>query len=1234
MGVETNTYQIPDLVLSDTFYEWFTVTNGSIIEKLNLMKLYQLGSVSIASQGTVVGDGISAGTDTSGNLFIEVGSTIDKDITFNGSITVNGSTTTINSTEFTVDDFNIILGATGVSADDDTIMNSSGNSAGGGIIVKGSSGDKEFLWKYTNAAWNTNQNISLDTGKAILGATDIRLATGASGGTAPKGLLIEFGTGTTAGTTGSDTIFRSFNTDIAAGHSSDVMRIDDDGYVSIANGANKITVTQTGHGLTFGNVVYMKADGEYTKALGDNPVSAEAIGVVSKVITTDRFEITTQGEIIGDFSGVSDESASLVAGAAYFVSPSTSGNITGVKPANNGEIQKTILIGLTGDRGFVKNYIGGEVSLINQASQALTSNKIFVTQSGHGFTAGDAVYSTSTSGTFQRGIAIPNDTENTSDIVGIVEEVGLAGDADTFSLVMSGKFSLVDAVALVPGDVYYLKDSTPTDAPNITNSRLVTDGRVDKPLFVATDTNQGIVAIQRGVVLESEVEDDIITDVPVGAIIAYHGGDVPDGYLLCNGQSVDKSDYAALYSRLQDDIDLSDLNDPFDETKFILPDLRDRFIVGSGNGYNTTDTGGADTVTLTVDQMPSHRHNLELSNSDHTGTGAGVQRAVNNGLGGNVAQARREQRGGDQPHENRPPYYALVYLIRAAGVNPLTDGTQILGGDLEYIPIVESQWDFVTNNGAVMGDYTPQSTPRFVNIYGGQIFTAIRSGQQVRTSGNSTAPFGDPAQDTEFARFSTFTLSVPLLDILPVGTNAELVRELDLGVYHDNDFTDGFIMAKGNNEAEFRHLSTSQTTNGHGTNVVFQIEPGTSFIEFRIIYRAYTNSAVYDNVNGDGMGVWMNGFRQVRDNTIIRERKSYTDRKNLLINGNFNLWQRGIGTDSAFTDAGSSYFADRWVRISNVSSGATDQKVERKAFSLSQNAVPHNPRYYTRLTTPNNSDVQATVQGKYGIEQRIEDVRTLAGKNMTISFWAKASTTGSIGVGYSRFYGGDGDNRDGRLIKTVAVGPNWRKYVLTTYVPPIPNGKTEFTDSQGYFNSFFAVSLFTQLRTDVLGNDTGSTIDLGGGTELDVAQVQVEEGARATEFEILAPGAELALAQRYYSKSLAPHLAPTASGFPDKINFAEFSVNHTANCDIVFPVEMRATPACTLHGSAGTEDTIYMAQFSTTQSGSLNTGTPADIAVTSKLSSHRNIHTIVVEDNGIAHYNCTIQCNYTADAEL
>ena len=155
MGVETNTYDIPELVLGDTFFEWFTLTNNEIINKLNRLEIY-----TPFSAGGSAGDGISAGTDSTGALHIEVISPIQKDMVFNGNLTVNGNTTTINSTDFTVDDFNIVLGATaGNTANDQEIMDFSGNSAGGGFIIRGSSGDKEFLWKYTNAAFNINQNL-------------------------------------------------------------------------------------------------------------------------------------------------------------------------------------------------------------------------------------------------------------------------------------------------------------------------------------------------------------------------------------------------------------------------------------------------------------------------------------------------------------------------------------------------------------------------------------------------------------------------------------------------------------------------------------------------------------------------------------------------------------------------------------------------------------------------------------------------------------------------------------------------------------------------------------------------------------------------------------------------------------------------------------------------------------------------------------------------------------------
>lgn len=96
------------------------------------------------------------------------------------------------------------------------------------------------------------------------------------------------------------------------------------------------------------------------------------------------------------------------------------------------------------------------------------------------------------------------------------------------------------------------------------------------------------------------------------------------------------------------------------------PDLRDRFVVSVGAKYKTGDVGGADSVTLTVAQMPTHDHNNNLtfcySNAGHDGNDYRVL----------VSQAgqfkdfglRISQTGGIQAHENRPPYYALAFLMR------------------------------------------------------------------------------------------------------------------------------------------------------------------------------------------------------------------------------------------------------------------------------------------------------------------------------------------------------------------------------------------------------------------------------------------------------------------------------------------------------------------------------------------------------------------------------------------
>ena len=67
-----------------------------------------------------------------------------------------------------------------------------------------------------------------------------------------------------------------------------------------------------------------------------------------------------------------------------------------------------------------------------------------------------------------------------------------------------------------------------------------------------------------------------------GMIMLWSGseGNIPSGWVICNGSNS-------------------------------TPDLRDRFVVGAGNAYGVGDTGGADSVTLTESQMPSHRHSIQ-----------------------------------------------------------------------------------------------------------------------------------------------------------------------------------------------------------------------------------------------------------------------------------------------------------------------------------------------------------------------------------------------------------------------------------------------------------------------------------------------------------------------------------------------------------------------------------------------------------------------------------------------
>jgi len=224
--------------------------------------------------------------------------------------------------------------------------------------------------------------------------------------------------------------------------------------------------------------------------------------------------------------------------------------------------------------------------------------------------------------------------------------------------------------------------------------------------------------------------------------------------------------------------------------------------------------------------------------------------------------------------------------------------------------------------------------------------------------------------------------------------------------------------------------------------------------------------------------------------------------KNKLINGNFDIWQRGVTTSTISHQ----YLADRW---DSYAGGTLVARVYSKSvFTLGQTAVPGEPSNYATINITNGGDA---TNGNVQILQHIENVRTLSGKKVTLSFWAKATSALKIGVAYTQGFGSSGSPSVDVSASTgvVTLSTTWTKYVQTFTLPSI-SGKTIGTD--GEQTSFTKIQFFMSAGTALVA--VAPTVGIQTGT-FDIAQVQLELGDTATDFENRPIGVELAMCQRY-----------------------------------------------------------------------------------------------------------------------
>ncbi len=237
------------------------------------------------------------------------------------------------------------------------------------------------------------------------------------------------------------------------------------------------------------------------------------------------------------------------------------------------------------------------------------------------------------------------------------------------------------------------------------------------------------------------------------------------------------------------------------------------------------------------------------------------------------------------------------------------------------------------------------------------------------------------------------------------------------------------------------------------------------------------------------LAVGNNGETLVADSstsTGLRYQGNFAAGKNKVINGDFSVWQRG----TSFTGGG--YTADRFTTDQSISAGT--RTISRQTFSPGSAPVAgYEGQYFYRFAT------SAGYTAAYNnFQYRGEDVRTVGGQTVTISFWAKADTTRSTPVFYQMGYGAGGSGFQTASIGTASLTTSWQRFTYTFAYPSI-SGKTI---NEGNFWGFFFD----------LPTTASATYDFWG--------MQVEIGSVATAFQT-ATGTiqgELAACQRYYQR--------------------------------------------------------------------------------------------------------------------
>jgi hypothetical protein len=303
---------------------------------------------------------------------------------------------------------------------------------------------------------------------------------------------------------------------------------------------------------------------------------------------------------------------------------------------------------------------------------------------------------------------------------------------------------------------------------------------------------------------------------------------------------------------------------------------------------------------------------------------------------------------------------------------------------------------------------------------------------------------------------------------------------------------------------------------------------------------------------------------------------------NKIINGNFGVWQRG--TSFTLTTGSQSFTADRFRALCNFSAGTST--ASQQTFTPGTAPVAgYEGTFFHRISCGSTATYAE-------MSQMIEDVRVFAGETVTLSFWAKASSSFTTGTLLAQNFGSGGSSEVTTAGASVTIGTSWTRFSVTIAVPSIA-GKTIGTSSY--------LRVYPLTATATLN---GVTIDYWG--------VQIQAGSLATPFQT-ATGTvqgELAACQRYYFR----FRAEDGNGLP---MMGQGAANSGNACDVLtfVPVTLRKYPSSVDYSSLIIQDyggsTIGTVSSASVSGAGSNTFPVTNVVMTSSVLTAGKIYRLL-----------------------